>query len=156
MRNLLKTVLILSFVVFASCATKPKQLPHHQDQEKLSQSFEKNPEGFSSYQTYLEAKTGIKGSKVCVENSHDDLGYWSVYSKSNLSKPLAITMQDDDHRFNCVSVSSEAKDLVLKAEVFGKDGKYNCTVDVKVNELIQIDDDHGHPLACGNVKGVRN
>ncbi len=139
----------------ASCASQNKLLPHHQEQEKLSQSFEKNPEGFTRYADYLAAKTGNESAKVCVENAHDDLGYWSVYSKSNLSKPIAVTMQDDAHRFHCVSVPSDAKDLVLKAEVFGKDGKYNCTVDVKVNEVTQINDDQGHPLICGLIKGSK-
>ena len=149
------TALILILSLFISCATKKaEELPTHHEQAKLSKSFQNDPEEKSTYVEYLEHKTGNEDSKVCVENDHEDLGHWSIYSKSDLKKPIIITMQADDHRYQCVTVPEDMKDLVLKAEAYGKDGIYRCTVDVKAGEQLNVNDE-GHPLICGKTKGSK-
>lgn len=98
------------------------------------------------------SKTNV--SNVCVENNHDDLGHWKVYSKSDLKRPLQITMQADQQKYICVSVPTDEK-LVLVVEAYGKDGLYKCHVDVKAGETVNVNDDEGHPLSCGKIKGSK-
>lgn len=156
MKHQVIIVLILVSTLIVSCATqKAKTFPNQAEQAKLSKNFEKNPEGTKSFSEYLTHKTSHAVPMICVENDHDNQGHWGIYSPSDLNRPLAITMQPDDHRFQCVAVSNGLADLILKVEAFGKDGVYKCLVSVKPGDHVKVHDT-GHALVCGKDKGTRN
>lgn len=155
MKTLNITVLILTTVFLFSCATKKTPtFPKQAEQEELSEDFEKNPEGKKTFSEYLTHKTQHSAPTICVESDHDDIGHWEIHSKDAPQKPLAITMQMENHRYQCATVPVEAKNLFLKVEAFGKDGIYHCKIKVKIGDHVKVHAE-GHHLVCGSEKGAK-
>ncbi len=155
MKNINIIALILTPLFLISCATKKKTIsPEQSEQEELSKNFEKNPEGKKSFSEYLVHKTQHSAPTICVDSDHDDIGHWEIYSKDAPKKPLAVTMQMENHRFQCATIPAEAKNLFLKVEAFGRDGIYHCKVEVRIGDHVKVHTT-GHHLVCGTEKGEK-